>query len=320
MADRYDIEKSSSLHRQDRNNGAETRSREDNFDGLSADATMKYNFDGLQRYAADLSTKVHIHEHILKSFNQELVLLERCQMSAQTMALSKNTQYDTEFLREQSYNMSIIDLKTDSEADHLNITRFLKSSLLHSSGGTRKPMIIHIFCYHGSQMLTPLHLSVILLQSILKRLYRNRYIDWKPIEVVCNGIGQNWVDYEITMELLKVLISRVLKDYPEDTMHFVFGGIRSSHLDEKQRLGLARFMIAMGGLVRAVLPQGDMGKVKCAFSRNALFEGVLPYLESEREKTRGVPEQEEIFGQMLMLALYKDGCQNFYYERVRFSE
>lgn len=311
MANRYDIGKPSSSHRQDRNNGAETLFRE-------------YNFNGLERYAMELGTIYHLNERILEFFHPKLAILEpsqmpASQMPAQTIALSNDAQYDTEFLREESYNMSIIDLNTVSRDDHISITQFLISSLFYSSGGTRGPMIIHIFCYDEPDMLTPLNLSVILLQSILKKLYKDSHIDRKSIRIACNGSGQDMREYEITMEILRVLISRILKDYPEDTMHFVFGGIRSCYLTEGQQLSLARFMIDMGGLVRSVLPRGDMRKVKCTFSGNALSECVLPHLRREEEQRRGLPQQEAIFRQMLMLALYKDRYQNFYYERVRFG-
>jgi hypothetical protein len=300
MADRYDTGKPSSLHKQDRNNGAGTIFRE-------------LNLDDLMVYVTDLRKKYRIHGLILKSFHPECKLPEP---SPRTEALSKNDRYHTEFLKEENYNMSIIDLNTESEDEHTIMSRFLIDSLFESSGGKHGPMVIYIFCYDQLEMLTPLILSTILLQVILNELFNDSYKDWNSIKVDYNGRFQDWREYEITMEILKVLISQVLEDYPEDTMHFVFGGMRPFDLDEDQRLSLARFMIDMGRLVRTVLPGGDKRKVKCTFSGNVLFECLSHHLESEKAQRRGNPKEEEIFRQMLMLAFDRHGeWENIWFRR-----
>lgn len=306
MADRYEAGQPSSSHRQDRNNGAQTHSWE-------------YTLDDLAEYATDHGTKYGIHERILDSCQPELAPLDLNQMPERITALWHDDRYYTGFLRNKSYNISIIDVNTESKEDHISITKLLQKSLSERSGGRREPMVIHIFCYEELKMLTPLYLSIILLQSILKRFYRNPDVDWKSIKVISTRNDKNWREYEITIELLKVLISQILEDHPEETMHFVFSGICPSYIDEEERLSLARFMIEMGQIVRNALPQGDMRMMKCAFSGDGLFQYVFRHLELEKAQRRCIPEQEEIFRQMLMLTFCEDANQNNYYERIRFK-
>lgn len=219
--------------------------------------------------------------------------------------------------------MSIIDLNTVSVEEHTSMTRYLTDSLFRSSGGKHGPMVIHILCYDQLETLTPLFLSTMLLDAILDEVFNDPYIDRRSIKIDYKGRSQGRREYEINMKLLTGLISQILKVSSEDTMHFVFSGMRPLPLDDEQRIGLARFMIDMGQLMRTVrttFPEKDNKMVKCIFSGNYLFGCMYHHLESEKEHRRGKPE-EDIFRQMLMLQFDEHGdWRKRYYQRIRFQK
>lgn len=196
--------------------------------------------------------------------------------------------------------MAIIDLDTDSLYDHGTITKFLSDSLIGSPPKS-EVMLIHIYCYDKVKMVTPLYLSIALLDSLLKILSTEPYKDCLSIKVGDEARQYYRKNYQTIWELLGELISRVCEKRPEETMHFIFSGIRPRDTDEGHRLALARFIIDMGHLLNTALPTQDKREIKCVFGGNLLFGCLLYHLQAEKEKKRGEPKEKKIFRQILML-------------------
>lgn len=304
MADRYDgTGKHSSSQRQGRNDSTE----------------IYTSLDELDAYVQGLRVYYQIDDELVRSFSAKFELPKNSATS-RLKALSKDKTYCTGFLTEESYNMSIIDLHTKSIDDHKIIARFLAETLFESSSKDCGVMVVQLFFYDELKMLTPLTLGSILLDAVLAKILASSYRHWDPIIVYYKRRGQGIYEYHIIMTVLKALISRFLEECHQYTMHFVFSGIRPLHMGDEQRLSLARFMIDMGRFVRTVLPEGSKRKVKCVFSGDALFGCLFHHLESEKEQTKGNPEETDIFRQMLMLDWDKNGDWNNYYQRVRFRK
>jgi hypothetical protein len=152
-------------------------------------------------------------------------------------------------------------------------------------------------------------LESILAQLSTKPSTRNQ--DWGFFEVTherARKENSRMPDYQKTMEVLQALIYRILKRCPENTIHFVFTGIKRMKLDHWQLQELACFVIDMARLVKTALPiQGDR-MMKCIFCGDGLldFSYLFDYLEQHKQRLEAGSEEvqeeiKDIFEKMLML-------------------
>lgn len=286
MADRYETGQPSSSHSQGENNGTET-------------VAQGYTLHELHEYFKRLRIKYKISLQLVESFNAKFKVREPIAPTERRTALLDDFRYHTEFLIEGKYNVSIIDLQTESLYEHGIITTAIADSLFKNSpqGGV---LVIHIYCYEEHKLLTPLVLILMVLNAIREKLSTDSYRDCHSIIVGDKRRVPGEFEYDTTLKLLEALISRFLEKRPNDTIHFIFSGMYPCDMDKEELLSLTQFIIDMSRLVSTVLPKGAWRAVKCIFCGHHLFAYLLPYLRSEKQRS-GNPEEKEIFGQMLML-------------------
>jgi hypothetical protein len=236
--------------------------------------------------------------------------------------ISVQESYLNDFLDNKKFNMSIIDLNGDSKEDHNTMAAYLENSLYDSKPREEhKVWIVHLSCYAEPMRITPLALSIILREGILKKIGMvpsKENEDWGPIRLDPKK-SRRKTGYETIMELVRRLIRQVLKMFPGNTLHFVFSGLRLGKLQDEQRLSLIRFMIDMAQLGRDVVdPIKDERTVKCIFCGTGLpgSLSLLKYLAQDKEQlmqggsSKGDIIVDSICNQTLMLKWENDEwCQ-----------
>jgi hypothetical protein len=226
---------------------------------------------------------------------------ELVEETPQLKALLRDDLFAKDFLTTKRFNLSLLDLRSGSRADHEIMARRLDrrlNTLDGDLGPEGKVWVIHIFCYDQGRRSTPLTLSLMLLESILSQIgarASTKDLVFKVNHEPARIENSTMPNYQKTMEVLQGLIYRILEKCPENTMHFIFTGIKRMDLgyplDE-----LACFVIDMARLVRNVLPKQNNGMVKCIFCGHDLLETsyLFGYLEQHKyQLERGNQEEKE---------------------------
>lgn len=284
--------------------GSPTHGQYNNMQG-----TTLYSLENLEDFSRGLQHEYRVHDRLIQSvLHAGSVLSEADKETSRPWYLSWSDLFETEFRETKRFNMCILDLDTDSPAHHEIMAGLLESRLtpdvkhtLH--GGIRpdgKVWVIHIFCYDlPMKRLNPLTLSIILLESILVQLLTRgstKNQDWGCFEVTHEPTrieNSRMPDYQRTMEVLQALIHRILEKCSENTIHFIFTGIRCTKLNPRRLYQLAGFVIDMARLVRDVLSIQDDRMVKCIFCGDGLLDFTYLFDSLEQHKKRLEEGSEE---------------------------
>lgn len=276
--------------------------------------TKNYSLKDLEEFSEDLRSTHRItdltDDYLVQSvLSTGSVLSEPDELDEETpqlKALLRHDLFAKDFLTTKRFNLSILDLQSKSRTDHeimaRRLDRRLTPDVQHTLDGDLGPegkvWVIHIFCYDQGRKLTPLTLSLILLESILSQIgarASTKDLVFKVNHEPTRIENSTMPNYQKTMEVLQGLIYRILEKCPENTMHFIFTGIKRMDLgyplDE-----LACFVIDMARLVRTVLPNQNNGMVKCIFCGHDLLETayLFGYLEQHKYRLeRGNQEEKE---------------------------
>lgn len=287
-----------------------------------------YTLEEIQTLSEQLMLKHEIHDDLGHlAFHPISALPKGNPLEPWLVRLAQNRNYNREFLRRKTFNMSIIDLETDVFKDHELVSRFLADDLTPSAKEKRTTWVIHLFCSNRSwsESLGPISMVILMLHYISTNLTSKtttKSHQWGSIKVEYKPTTEERKDdYQKTMEILKRLISRILDYCPGHTMHFIFSGIMIDGASpEKTLRNTARFVIDMARIVGYVDPSGANRLVKCVFCGSGLLHPkyLIPYLESEKQKERDSGEEEanDKYRRMLMLAW---NGEEDYYEEFRWG-
>lgn len=286
VADRHDIGKPGISRSETQIDNTETGTRE-------------YSLEYLRTYINNIYREFQI-ENFVAFFGAHFEVPEPLPMTDRRKVLSNDDRFCRNFLEEESYNISIIDMDTNSEYEHRIITTYIANSLVDSSPKSGS-MLIHIYCHEKVEMMTPFCLTSALLRFFMDMLSPDSFGDCLSIKVGDQATQNETKYYDPTMQLLEASVSLLLEKYQKKTMHFIFSDMHPRHTDADHRLALSRFIIDMGHLASTVLPRGGERMVKCVFCGDILFGCLLDDLKSEKEIRSGDPEDQEIFRKILML-------------------
>ncbi|KAE8554912.1 hypothetical protein TMatcc_005529 [Talaromyces marneffei ATCC 18224] len=274
-------------------------------------STINYSLEDLEKFSHDLRRKHKIEHGLVQSvLRAGSVLSELDEKTLQPKDLLGQDLFEKEFRTTGRFNMSILDLHTAAETNHQIMAALLERRLTpivkHTLHGSLRPegkvWVIHIFCYDLSpSRLTPLTLSTILLGSILVQLStkpstRNQHWDFFQVNhQPTRRENSRMPDYQKTMEVLQVLISRILEMCPENNIRIIFSGIKRPKLSHSALHELACFVLDMARLVRTVLPIEDKRTVKCVICGDGLLDStyLFGYLEQHKERLEEGSEEEK---------------------------
>lgn len=151
VADRHDIGKPGISRSETQIDNTETGTRE-------------YSLEYLRTYINTICREFQI-ENFVAFFGAHFEVPEPLPMTDRRKVLSNDDRFCRNFLEEESYNISIIDMDTNSEYEHRIMTTYIANSLVDSSPKSGS-MLIHIYCHEKVEMMTPFCLTSALLRFL----------------------------------------------------------------------------------------------------------------------------------------------------------